>query len=52
MGICHGWAPAAFSIERPENGFTVKAADGVTDIYFWPDDVRALASLHWAHSSY
>ena len=51
MGICHGWAIAAYASPRPVRTFTVKAADGKTDIEFHPDDVRALVSLKWASSS-
>ncbi|MCO4792354.1 MAG: hypothetical protein KC493_01485 [Bacteriovoracaceae bacterium] len=49
MGICHGWAPASFSLARPENVITVKAFDGKTDLNFYPSDIKALASLLWAN---
>ena len=49
MGICHGWAAASFSLERPLNMITVKAFDGKTDLKFYPSDIKALASLLWAN---
>jgi len=49
MGICHGWAAAAFMLQRPTNKITVKAANGNTWITFYPSDIKALASLLWAN---
>ena len=51
MGICHGWAPAAYMLRRPVNGVTVLAADGQTSLSFSPSDIKALASLLWAKVS-
>lgn len=48
MGICHGWAPASYNLDRPINKVTVMAADGKTPITFYPADIKALASLLWA----
>lgn len=48
MGICHGWAPAAFMLERPTSVVNVVAADGETVIPFYPSDIKALGSLLWA----
>jgi len=48
MGICHGWSPAAISVPRPQNDVTVTAADGKTQIKFYADDIRGLASLKYA----
>jgi hypothetical protein len=48
MGICHGWAPASYMLPRPTNAVTVLAADGQTQITFYPSDIKALASLLWA----
>jgi len=48
MGICHGWAPAAFMVQRPQKTVTVTAADGTTKIKFYPSDIKALASELWA----
>ena len=52
MGICHGWSPAAFSLARPQNDVEVLAADGKTKVKFYADDIRGLASLKYAASSY
>lgn len=48
MGICHGWAPAAFMLDRPTSIVNVVAADGETMIPFYPSDIKALGSLLWA----
>ncbi|MCI5191078.1 MAG: hypothetical protein D3905_15085, partial [Candidatus Electrothrix sp. AS4_5] len=48
MGLCHGWAPAAYMLPRPSNSTTVLAADGKTYITFYPSDIKALATLLWA----
>jgi hypothetical protein len=48
MGICHGWAPAAYMMDRPKSAVSVMAADGKTMIKFLPSDIKALASLLWA----
>jgi hypothetical protein len=48
MGVCHGWAPAAYMLDRPINAISVTAANG-TPITFYPSDIKALASLLWAN---
>lgn len=48
MGICHGWAPVAYMLERPTSAVRVIAADG-TPLVFYPSDIKALASLLWAN---
>ena len=48
MGLCHGWAPAAFMLPRPEKAVVAIAADGVTKINFYPSDIKALATSLWA----
>lgn len=48
MGICHGWAPAAYMLPRPATAIQVLAADGQTMITFYPSDLKALGSLVWA----
>jgi hypothetical protein len=48
MGICHGWAPAAYMLKRPKHSISVKAADGKA-LNFYPSDIKALASLLWAN---
>ena len=45
MGICHGWAPAAFSLPRPQNDVELLAADGKTKVKFYADDIRGLAHM-------
>ncbi|MCI5146090.1 MAG: hypothetical protein D3923_11310, partial [Candidatus Electrothrix sp. AR3] len=51
MGICHGWAPAAYMLPRPTGSATVLAVDGRTYITFYPSDIKALASLLWAKAA-
>jgi hypothetical protein len=48
MGICHGWAPAAYMLTRPTSAAEVIAAQG-TALTFYPSDIKALASLLWAN---
>lgn len=50
MGICHGWAIAAFMLPRPQNTITVQAPNGIT-LNFYPADIKALASLLWANAA-
>lgn len=50
MGICHGWAPAAYMMDRPTKAVKVTAANG-EKITFYPSDIKALASLLWATNS-
>lgn len=52
MGICHGWAPASFMVERPQKAIIVKSYNGKFDIRFYPSDIKALASLLWASTDY
>jgi hypothetical protein len=48
MGICHGWAPAAFMLPRPTKLVTLPSADKRFTIRFFPADLKALGSLLWA----
>ncbi|WP_137938582.1 peptidase [Chitinivorax sp. B] len=50
MGLCHGWAPAAYMLPRPKQTVTVKSATG-REIKFYPSDVKALGTLLWAEAS-
>jgi len=50
MGICHGWAPASYMLPRPRKVVTALAADGRTNLRFYPSDIKALASLLWANA--
>jgi len=52
FGICHGWAAASYYYQKPLNTVTLYAADGRTRIRFFPDDIKALASLFWANANY
>lgn len=49
MGLCHGWAPAAYMLPRPRHSVKVLAADGRTKIRFYPADIKALATSLWAN---
>jgi hypothetical protein len=54
MGICHGWAPAAFMEPRPIKSIEVaafkkSATEETENLIFLPDDLKALASLKWAN---
>ncbi|HXH73935.1 MAG TPA: hypothetical protein VNJ08_03155 [Bacteriovoracaceae bacterium] len=49
-GICHGWAVAAGHAPRPERTVWVTLPSGKR-MPFYPNDVKALVSLMWAHST-
>jgi hypothetical protein len=51
MGICHGWAPAAYMLARPTQSVEVKAVDG-TIITFYPADIKSLGTLLWARNEF
>ncbi|MCK5810403.1 MAG: hypothetical protein KAH00_04900, partial [Cocleimonas sp.] len=48
MGICHGWAPAAYMLARPTNAVTLSTPDDIP-ITFYPSDIKSLATLLWAN---
>ncbi len=48
MGICHGWAPAAYMLDRPV-GTAIVTAPNNYPITFYPSDIKALATLLWAN---
>lgn len=50
MGICHGWAPAAYMLDRPTRPITLHTPDNVP-IKFYPADIKALGSLIWANAA-
>ena len=52
MGKCHGWAPASYMEKRPLKMVKILAADGITNISFFPDDIKALITTYWAESSF
>lgn len=51
MGLCHGWAAAAYMMDRPQKAITVKDPQG-DDLLFYPSDIKALSTLLWASSPY
>jgi hypothetical protein len=51
MGICHGWAPAAFMVNRPTKSVTTPTADGKNKLTFYPSDIKGLASYLWAKTN-
>lgn len=48
MGICHGWAPAAYMLPRPRKAVGTTTPAGIP-LTFYPADIKALASLLWAN---
>ncbi|OZG75398.1 hypothetical protein BTA51_03200 [Hahella sp. CCB-MM4] len=50
MGLCHGWAPAAYMLPRPKHSVTLTSPEG-RDIKFYPADIKALGTLLWAEAS-
>ncbi|MGQ5523875.1 hypothetical protein ACUHMQ_11505 [Chitinimonas sp. PSY-7] len=50
MGLCHGWAPAAYMLPRPKRAITVTSPAGKA-IKFYPSDVKALGTLLWAEAA-
>ena len=48
-GICNGWTSSSIELNRPRRTVYAKAPDGKT-IPFYPDDLKALASVLWAHN--
>ena len=48
MGICHGWAPAAYMDPRPTKSVQARDVRG-NAINFYPDDIKALSTLKWAN---
>ncbi|MFM8313454.1 MAG: hypothetical protein ACKOA8_04150, partial [Deltaproteobacteria bacterium] len=51
FGICDGWAPASVFVPTPNRSIKTLGARGVS-IPWYPDDVRALASLAWSNGDY
>lgn len=50
MGICHGWAPAAYMLDRPTRPITLHTPDNIP-IKFYPADIKAYVSLLWANAA-
>ena len=51
MGICHGWAAAAYMYPRPAKAIYVKNSEGL-EIPFFPSDIKGLGSLNYAKKRY
>jgi Transglutaminase elicitor len=49
MGICHGWAPASYMLDRPEKS-VIPLESASSQIKFYPSDIKALASYAWAQN--
>jgi hypothetical protein len=47
IGLCHGWAPAAYMLPRPTKSLTLKDANN-KDLVFYPSDLKALGTALWA----
>lgn len=52
MGICHGWAVAAYMEPRPEKSFDVPSYDDKWKIHFYPSEVKGLLSYSWATNQF
>ncbi|MBA3547393.1 MAG: hypothetical protein H0T76_12975 [Nannocystis sp.] len=50
LGISHGWASASVALPRPLHAVDTRTADG-SRLRFFPADIKALASLLWAHNA-
>ncbi len=51
MGLCHGWAAAAYMLPRPTQSVTVLDANG-EPLKFYPSDIKALGTLLWAEAPF
>ncbi len=49
-GSCQGWSVASIFVPRPQKAITIMSLDGRYLIPFYPDDLKALATLLWANS--
>lgn len=47
MGICHGWAPAAYMMPKPSKKFTAKLNNGAS-VVFYPSDIKSFGSYIWS----
>jgi hypothetical protein len=50
MGLCHGWAPAALMVNRPQKPVTVKDSQE-NDVIWYPNDIKAMITLAWAQGT-
>jgi hypothetical protein len=51
MGLCHGWAPAAFMMPNPVKKVAVKIDEDDT-LIFYPSDIKALGTMLWANGQF
>jgi hypothetical protein len=51
MGLCHGWAAASVMVSAPTKSLSVTGLRE-TELMFYPADVRALVTLHWANANH
>jgi len=51
MGLCHGWAPAAFMMPNPLKKVSVKM-DGDEELVFYPSDIKALGTMLWSNGQF
>lgn len=49
FGLCHGWAAASYMVPRPRRAFDIQVHSNLK-LRFFPDDVKALATLLWANT--
>ena len=52
MGICHGWAAAAFMVPRPSQAIQAASPAVTAPLTFYPDDIKGLISQLWAEADY
>ncbi|OOF21040.1 ricin-type beta-trefoil lectin domain protein [Salinivibrio sp. IB872] len=51
MGLCHGWAAAAYMLPRPKQSVSVPDANGEM-LKFYPSDIKSLGTLLWAEAPF
>lgn len=51
MGLCHGWAVAAFMMPNPVTKVVVKINEE-DSLNFYPSDIKALGTMLWANGQF
>ncbi|ASU24297.1 peptidase [Vibrio qinghaiensis] len=51
MGLCHGWAAAAYMLPRPTKSLMVPDANGEM-LKIYPSDIKALGTLLWSQAPF
>lgn len=51
MGLCHGWAAAAYMAPRPTKSIEVPAAKNGMNLKFYPSDLKGLATYLWSKTN-